>query len=318
MGTMPFEAQVDEDFTRARNKALVNEIQHFLNPEEANLISLNDLKNILKPNNETYKGMQAVPVDLIVGSEGRYKDFDNQFFPKSMHLKSRWESIDKAHIQNIILPPVTLYELGGLYFARDGNHRISVAKARGIEFIDAEVISLQSEIKLKPGKSMKYLLSQIIAYEKRVFYAESNFGDITDYWCLDFTTAGQYDVIYNHILTHKYYINQNQETEISIQDAILSWFNTVYMPIVQVINNAKIMKKFKKRTISDLYVWMIKYWDDLKKKFGDNYPIDLMAQDFTKTYGKSLFHRFVNNIKRILLQKNPNYSTDNTTNIGDQ
>ena len=310
MGSVSFNAQLDEDFARARNKALINEIQHFLNPEEASLISLNDLKNILKPNNETYKGMQAVPVELIVGSEGRYKDFDNQFFPKNAHLKSRWASIDKAHIQNIILPPVTLYELGGLYFARDGNHRISVAKARGIEFIDAEVISLQSEIKLKPGKSMKYLLAQIISYEKRVFYNETSFGDITDYWCLDFTTAGQYDVIYNHILTHKYYINQNQETEISMQDAILSWFNTVYMPIVQIINNTKIMKKFKKRTISDLYVWMIKYWDDLKKKFGENYPIDQMAQDFTKTYGKSFFHRIVNNIKRIILQKNSNFSSE--------
>ena len=70
------------------------------------------------------------------------------------------------------------------------------------------------------------------------------------------------------------------------------------------------MKKFKKRTISDLYVWMIKYWDDLKKKFGENYPIDQMAQDFTKTYGKSFFHRIVNNIKRIILQKNSNFSSE--------
>lgn len=302
MPDFTFSQQTDEDFYRARNKALFNGIQHFLTPEEASLISLSDLKKLLKPNNETYKGMQAVPVNLIVGSEGRYKDFDNQFFPKNAHLKARWESIDRAHLQNIILPPVTLYELGGLYFARDGNHRISVAKARGIEFIDAEVISLQSEIKLKPGSSMKYLLAQIISYEKRVFYSETNFGDITDYWCLDFTTAGQYDVIYNHILTHKYYLNLNQEEEITMPDAILSWFEKVYMPVVQVINDAKIMKKFRKRTISDLYVWMIKYWDDLKHKFGEDYPIDQMAQDFTKTYGTSLLHRITNTIKKILLR----------------
>lgn len=303
MATLTFNQQTDNDFNKARNKALFNELQHFLTPEEASLISLSDLKKLLKPHNETYQGMKAVPVKLIVGSEGRYKDFDNQFFPKNAHLKARWESIDRAHLQNISLPPVTLYELGGLYFARDGNHRISVAKLRGIEFIDAEVISLQSEIKLKPGSSMKYLLSQIISYEKRLFYSETNFGDITDYWCLDFTTPGQYDVIYNHILTHKYYLNLNQEEEISMQEAIISWFDKVYMPVVQVINNARIMKKFRRRTISDLYVWMIKYWDELKKKFGEDYPIDLMAQDFKKTYGTGFFHRLINNIKRILLKK---------------
>ncbi|MCI6546112.1 MAG: transcriptional regulator [Spirochaetia bacterium] len=318
MRTLSFSEQTDDDFSKARNKALINEIQHFLTPEEASLISFSDLKKILKPNNETYKGMQTVPVKLIVGSEGRYKDFDNQFFPKNTHLKARWESIDKAHLQNITLPPVTLYELGGLYFARDGNHRISVAKARGIEFIDAEVVSLQSEIKLKPGNSMKYLLSQIINYEKRVFYSETNFGDITDYWCLDFTTAGQYDVIYNHILTHKYYINMNQKTEISMNDAILSWFNTVYMPVVQVINDARIMRKFKHRTISDLYVWMIKYWDDLKKKFGESYPIDLMAEDFTRTYGKGFVHRIINNVKKLLLAHNIDSArTADSNNSGD-
>lgn len=318
MPELSFSQQIDDDFYKARNKALFNRIQHFLTPEEASLISLSDLKKLLKPNNETYKGMQAVPVNLIVGSEGRYKDFDNQFFPKNAHLKARWESIDRAHLQNIILPPVTLYELGGLYFARDGNHRISVAKARGIEFIDAEVISLQSEIKLKPGVSMKYLLQQIIAYEKRVFYSETSFGDITDYWCLDFTTAGQYDVIYNHILTHKYYLNLNQEEEITMPDAILSWFNKVYMPVVQVINDAKVMKKFKKRTISDLYVWMIKYWDDLKHKFGEDYPIDQMAESFTKTYGTGLFHRITNKFKKIILRNHMENSTISSENPDSQ
>ena len=196
--------QTDDDFNKARNKALFNEIQHFLNPEEATLISFSDMKKLLKPRNEVYKGMQVVPVSLIVGSEGRFKDFDNHFFPKSNFLKSRWEHVDMAHLQDISLPPITLYELGGLYFVRDGNHRVSVAKLQGVENIDAEVVSLQSEIKLKPGSTKEQMIKQVIDYEKRVFYNETNFGDITDYWCLDFSTPGQYDIIYNHILIHKY------------------------------------------------------------------------------------------------------------------
>ena len=70
MAKLSFSQQTDDDFYRARNKALFNSIQHFLTPEEASLISLSDLKKVLKPNNETYKGMQTVPVKLIVGSEG--------------------------------------------------------------------------------------------------------------------------------------------------------------------------------------------------------------------------------------------------------
>ena len=138
----------EEDFNKASNKALVNEIQHFLNPDESKLLSFSEIKKMLKPQNEIYKGMQVVPIDLIAGSEGRYKDFDNHFFPKSTHLRHRWEKIDQAHLTDVILPPIRVYEIGGLYFVRDGNHRVSVAKSRGCEMIDAEVISLQSEIKV--------------------------------------------------------------------------------------------------------------------------------------------------------------------------
>jgi len=300
-------SQTDEDFLKARNKALFNEVQHFLKPDEASLISFTDIKKILKPSNEVYKGMQVIPVNLIVGSEGRYRDFDNHFFPKSIHLKERWEHIDMAHYQDVNLPPITLYELGGLYFVRDGNHRVSVAKARGIENIDAEVVSLQSEIKLNVGDTKEKMIKQVINYEKRVFYSETNFGDITDYWRLDFSTTGQYDVIYNHILIHKYYINQNQTEEISMIDAITSWFNTVYLPVINVIEHQHIMKRFPHRTVSDMYVWIIKYWDNLKKKFGQDFSLDKAASDFTEKYGKSfrksVVKTFLNILAKVQLKK---------------
>ena len=287
-------AQSESDFLKARNKALFNELQHFLNPEESKLLSFSEVKDLLKPKGEVYMGMQVVPVSLIVGSEGRYHDFDNHFFPKSMHLKNRWESIDRAHLTDVILPPIILYEIGGLYFVRDGNHRVSVAKAQGIENIDAEVISLKSEIKLKPGWSERRILKQVIQYEKRVFYTETSFGDITDCWNIDFSTPGQYDVLYQHILIHKYYINQDKEEEIPMADAILSWYNNLYLPIVTAIKKRKILRRFKGRTAADLYVWIIKYWDDLKKRFGDTVTIDDAASEFSEKFGKNLFHRIIN------------------------
>lgn len=302
---MNFEqAQTEEDFAKARNKAFFNEIQHLLSPEEASLISLNDVKQLIRPINETYLGMKVIPIDKIIGSEGRYKDFDNNFFPKSSHLRHRWEHVDEAAIKSITLPPIKVYEIDGLYFVRDGNHRVSVAKARGTEFIDAEVVTLQSEIKLKKPNNMNDIVKQIINYEKRLFYAETSFGDITDFWCLDFSRAGRYDVIYNHILTHKYFLNQQQEEEVSMEDAILSWFTKVYIPIISTIQKKKILKKFPKRTYSDLYVWIVRYWDDLKHKFGNNeIPIDLAVEDFTKKYKIPLYKRFINNFKRIVLRR---------------
>ena len=63
---------------------------------------------------------------------------------------------------------------------------------------------------------------------------------------------------------------------------------------------------------------MIKYWDDLKKKFGESYPIDLMAEDFTRTYGKGFVHRIINNVKKLLLAHNIDSArTADSNNSGD-
>lgn len=132
--------EAESDFARARNKALFNEIQHLLTPEEAAMISLKAVRNLIKTQSETYIGMKVIPINKIVGSEGRYKDFDNQFFPKRSIIRERWEHVDEAVIKDIVLPPIKVYELGGLYFVRDGNHRVSVAKAKGVEFIDRKSV----------------------------------------------------------------------------------------------------------------------------------------------------------------------------------
>lgn len=291
--------QAEEDFNRARNKALFNEIQHFLNPDRRRLLSFHDVKQILKPGNEVYAGMQTVPIEKIVGSEGRYRDFDNHFLPRSDYLRDRWERVDEAHLTDVPLPPIQLYEIGGLYFVRDGNHRVSVAKTQGVSWIDAEVISLQSEIVLKPGLTPESLQKEVIKYEKRIFYAETAFGDITDYWNLDFTSPGQYDVIYNHILVHKYYINEKIETEIPFPDALLSWYRNVYQPVMHLIKKYRLLRTFRRRTPSDLYVWIIKQWDELKQKYGVEYSLDQTTRKIAEASRISFVRRLVSRLKNF-------------------
>jgi hypothetical protein len=157
--------QAAQDFSKARGKAMLSRIQHFMNVDKDRLLSFNDVKEILKPKNETYRGMRAVPIELIVGSEGRYRDFNKYFLPRSEHLRQRWERVDIARLKDINLPPIQLYEIGGVYFVRDGNHRVSVARSQGVEIIDAEVTSLSSEITIKPSMTKKELSVALIGYE---------------------------------------------------------------------------------------------------------------------------------------------------------
>jgi hypothetical protein len=87
--------QAREDFNKARSKATISTLLNALTPERQQLLSLEDVKNLVKPKTQTYKGMQTVDIDLIVGSEGRYEDFNATFLPKRDFIRGRWESIDR-------------------------------------------------------------------------------------------------------------------------------------------------------------------------------------------------------------------------------
>jgi hypothetical protein len=247
--------QTGDDFAKARRAARLSQIRHFLNPGKDRLLSLSEVQEILRPKNQTYAGIQDVPVKLIVGSEGRYKDFTKRFLPKDDRLRERWQKVDEAFIDSIGLPLIQLYEIGGVYFVRDGNHRVSVAKTKGVEMISAEVTRLDSEIVTNPKMSLDELRQAVIKYEKRIFYTKTFFGDVTGFWDLDFTQTGLYDVIYKQILAHQRRISRGMTVEVPFEDALLSWYQTVYRPAIRVIITKDLCARFKNRTPSDLFVW---------------------------------------------------------------
>ena len=88
-------------------------------------------------------GLRSVPINRILGSEGRCQDFDGGFRPLQSHSKERWMRIAVARLMRIPLPPVTLTLVGDRYFVLDGHHRVSVARALGQTQIDAEVTVCQ-------------------------------------------------------------------------------------------------------------------------------------------------------------------------------
>jgi len=276
------------DFLRARTREMVSKILSVLINETNDLLPLQEVQSILKPKSERYKGMRAIPVASIAGSEGRYRDFNRNFLPKHSHLRDRWVSIKVAHYQDKILPPIRLYELGGVYFVRDGNHRVSVAVEQGVEFIDAEVTQLDSDITLEPGATKEQIKRSVIDFEKKRFLAETRLDKLRPESCIEFTETGRYDDIIEHINVHKYYRNLNRQQEISFEEGLLSWYDSVYFPIVTIIREERILPRFPERTESDLYVWIVRHWDELKGKYGQGFSMREAARDFSSKHGRSL------------------------------
>ncbi len=293
-------SQTNEDFEKARSRGRLQSLLSSLAWRNSDLLSLYAVTELLKPKNETYLGMKTIPISQIIGSEGRYQDFSGAFYPKKELLRSRWRSIDRATKEFVILPPISVYKLGKWYFVRDGNHRVSVAKTQGVEFIDAEVVELDSQIPLEPGMTMKMLRKRVIDYEREMFIVQYK-PDLIPMDEIIFTSPGSYPEMVNHILVHKYYLNEGKKEEISFGIASRSWYDRVYFPIVEEVRRSKLLLSFPGNTEADLYMWIVRHWDNLKHMSGSQeVSIESATYDYKARFGKGMLERWLNRLRFML------------------
>ncbi len=145
---MSIEEQVDKDFERVRRRALLRRMRAWLREDVCSdfLPSFEEARRALGGFIQVPRGIRAVPVEKIVGSVGRTRDFDGAFLPTRASAATRWKRVDRAFYGAWDLPPVRLFKVGDEYFVEDGNHRVSVARYQGVEMIDAEVVELLARI----------------------------------------------------------------------------------------------------------------------------------------------------------------------------
>ena len=115
---------------------------NFLRHKSRNLLDIENSKSPTCRQNRHYAGLQNVAIDQIKGTDSREGDFDDSFYPLHDRMRSRWLGVAAARLSGKELPPVELIQVGGIFYVQDGHHRISVAKALGEDFVDAEVIDL--------------------------------------------------------------------------------------------------------------------------------------------------------------------------------
>jgi hypothetical protein len=144
-------SDAQNDFSRARRARLLSDVARWLRrePDDVGLIlPFEEVVEALGRTGQVDRGLQVVPLDMIVGTVDRAVDFDRGFRPTSARLRSRWERIAAAQRRGEALPPISLFQIGDLYFVRDGHHRVSVAKSLGREDIDAYVTEVTTRLKL--------------------------------------------------------------------------------------------------------------------------------------------------------------------------
>ena len=122
------------DFTRARRARALARLTARLRrePSDVNVIlPFEEVVAALGRRGEKFLGLQVIPLDSIVGTVDRGREFDRSFRPTSGRTRTRWERVNAAQRRGESMPPIDVYRIGELHFVKDGHHRVSVAARDG-------------------------------------------------------------------------------------------------------------------------------------------------------------------------------------------
>ena len=270
--------QSDRDFSRARRRAFLRRIGAYLrrDPGSNQLLSFDEVKGALGAISQVYLGLREVPVSKIVGSVGRHRDFDRAFLPSKPDLGTRWRRIDEIMNRAEELPPVSLYKIGDAYFVQDGNHRVSVARQRGVEMIDAEVIELRSRVPVDSALTARDLLHKL---EHRRLLERLPIDRVLPEVEVEFSDVADYRRLATYIEAHGFRVSQLWKRYVSPEEVLRDWYEYDYCPIAEMIREEHILDAFPDRTELDLYLWIVYHRERLALEARDEKISPQAAKD---------------------------------------
>jgi len=287
------------DFRRARQRAILEQIIANLKNESDDLLDFDEVREKLHAEESISQGLQEIPLDAIVGSVGRYRDFTRSFLPRRDTGQTRWASV-KTALEASAFPPIAVYQIGDVYFVLDGNHRVSIARQSGAQTIQAYVTEVKTKVPLSPDMQPDDLICQA----KYADFLEETQLD-KSHPDADFmvTAPGQYRVLLQQIQQHQRKLTRQTGEAVSLPHAAALWYTDVYLPLIELIRERGILHSFPDRTETDLYTWLVAHREELSKSLGWDVASEAAALDLVSRFSATpakLMERVKNRILEAL------------------
>ena len=177
-----------QDFQRARQRAILQELAAQLTGKSVNLLVYEEVRQRLNAVEGAARERKNIPLAAIIGSVGRYTDFNREFLPLRNEDRERWARVKLVMEDLRALPPIEVYQVGEAYFVVDGNHRVSIARQLGAIEIEAYVRPVQTRVSLPANASQEDL---ILLSEYAQFLHQTRLDEHRPHANLRLTAVGQ-------------------------------------------------------------------------------------------------------------------------------
>ncbi len=271
-----------QEWGQARRKALWAKLQASLSNKKNTLVDFTELSQRFDLGNASYRGVQPIPLHKIVGSLGRYGDFNRTFLPTNESMRERWEKIATLYLDPSSrgVPPIEVYQVGDGYFVSDGNHRVSVARQLKLNTIEAHVWEYyRPVVGLTPGVDIDAL---VIEAERRDFLEQTRLNELRPGHNIHLTAPGGYPKMLAEIAHYQQVLSWIDVTETPYEAAVIAWYDMIYKSTVQLIEEAGVLDMFPNRTAADFFIWARKHHHELEEYYGEPVLLEDAVRDIKK------------------------------------
>ena len=284
-----------QDFRRARKQAAMAQLVARFTGRPDELLSYNEVRDHLKTTGLVEEGIQEIPLKAIVGSVGRYKDFTREFLPKKDSNEERWARVRASLTEMRGWPPIEVYQIGEVYFVKDGNHRVSVARQLGVDTITAYVTRLDANIILEIDDDPNEIICKVRYAE---FLETTNLPQLRPDADLLMTFCGQYRILLEQIESY-----QNQQANsISWEEAVTGWYDNVYRPTVLMVREQGVLRHFPQRTETDMYFLLWERREELERALGWHIDTETAVSDLVdEAEAPSLIKRIGRRLQKAIV-----------------
>ena len=287
------------DFHNARQQAVMQQLLARFRGEGAILLPFEEIKEQLHPTGETIShGTQEIPLDKIVGSVGRYKDFTRSFLPKRDTDQERWAEVRAAVNDMVGIPPIEVYQVGDAYFVQDGNHRVSIARRLNSKSISAYVTEVKTRVPLSADDDPYEIICKAHYAD---FLERTNLDQLRPDADLMMTFCGQYQIFLGQIESgfHATADGQAVAGEPDLwRQAVADWYDQIYLPVIHIIRELGVLHRFPDRTEADMYLLLTERRAELEEDLGWHVEMETGVSDLVVEEEKprSLFRRIMQTI----------------------
>ncbi len=240
-----------DDFLRARRQRVFAQLSALLRLQAGDvdvMLSFDEVVEALGRAGERDLGVLTIGIETIVGTVDRRKEFDREFRPTSSRARARFERIAEAARRGVALPPIDVFRVSELHFVRDGHHRVAVARAQGLDTIDAHVVEVVTQVAAGgaitladlPLKSHERVFAERVPLPPE---ARARIG---------LTDPVAYGTLAEGVEAWGFRLAQAEVRHLDRPQTALRWFAEEYEPVVAVLRDADLIGR--RETETDAYL----------------------------------------------------------------